>query len=202
MANLVLRNFLFGVSAALLLSCSNDGIPIEEMRSYVLDPANGLKKTWQNGDTRIDVIYQPTDLMISRELQKGVVPDSSRIGELRRKYAPNHYFLMSLTKNGRELLHQLGPNEYGDMVRILSFEMDDYVFLTNSTDTLHLRDFILDRTYNIAPATNILFAFEKEGLPCPGGNLRFWLTEFGLGIGLTEVDFDREDICLIPKVVW
>lgn len=185
-----------------LVSCGRpESLTKEQLTAYILDEDNGLRKVLNIGTARVEVSYQPTDLMISRELPASKIPDEAIIEQLRKKYQSNLYFVVSLSRNGKEILHQVDQFQYSELVRKMSFEMSEYVFLTNSLDTLHVRDFMLDRTFGMTASTNLLFAFENRDF-AQHDDFEFCIEEFGLDLGKVKLTFDPEDIRLAPRLIW
>lgn len=192
----------FSILLIFSTSCEKpQSLPPKELNKYVLAPENGLAISHKMGDFEITAAYRPTDIMIAQELDFTDPNKDSTIKRLRSKYSDNYYFLLALSKDGKEALHQIGTDQYSQLVQRLSFQMADYVFITSGNDTLKVADYILDRTFGMATATNMLFAFKKKD-SLKADWLQFNLKEFGLGIGSTRFRFKKQDLEDIPSALF
>ena len=182
-----------------IVGCGNSAhLPPEKLSAFVIDEEHGLKKTAVLNNINIEVTYRPVDLLVYQEIGKQVV-DAKEIGIIRKKYNQYIYFVLSLSKDNREALHQAGGSQYGELVQTLSFRMNDYVTLTTAAnDTIPVGDFMLNRTYGMSSSTDLLFAFDK-GKTIGQDWIQFNLNEFGLGIGNQRFRFAMEDIEKVPE---
>jgi hypothetical protein len=126
--------------------------------------------------------------------------DPAKVNELRKRYDPYLYFVVSLSKNDREALHQVDRAQYGDLVQTMSFRMPEYVTMTTSDhDTIPVGDFMLNRTYGMSTSTDLLFVFSREKAKDREW-VQFNLNEFGLGVGNQRFRFRTEDLKNVPKI--
>lgn len=169
-------------------SCRHSMLSGEEMAAYVADTAHGLKQIQQVGDVEVSVTYQPVDLLITRELM-GLPLRQAAVDSLRKKYHNTTFFLLSVSRNQRELLQpKEGFTAYSDLLQTLSFQMNEHVrLLTSQGDTIKPSNYYLDRTYGSANATQLLFAFPKIS---SAGIWQFQMQECGLGTGNLRFAFD------------
>src|SRR5690242_3057900 len=133
-----MRYFYVGF-IVLLFSCSgSDVLTPEELQSFILDEENDLVKTAEVNGYKIQVAYRPTDLWVQQET--GDEPtDEATLTSLRKKYDSYYYFIVSLSKNEKEALHQVtgGMDQYSELVQTLSFRMAEHANLTTSAqDTI------------------------------------------------------------------
>ncbi|HEY9047244.1 MAG TPA: hypothetical protein VIN08_15170, partial [Ohtaekwangia sp.] len=142
-----------------------------------------------------------TDLWVYQEIGKHKATPE-QIDTLRKKYSQYLYFILSLSANNKEALHQAASDQYGDLVQTLSFRMNNYVTLTTSVnDSIPVGDFMLNRTYGMSNSTDLLFVFSKE--KAKGKDwIQFNLNEFGLGIGNQRFRFEMRDLEKIPEVTF
>ncbi|HEY9048675.1 MAG TPA: hypothetical protein VIN08_22365, partial [Ohtaekwangia sp.] len=142
-----------------------------------------------------------TDLWVYQEIGKHKATPE-QIDTLRKKYSQYLYFILSLSANNKEALHQAASDQYGDLVQTLSFRMNNYVTLTTSAnDSIPVGDFMLNRTYGMSNSTDLLFVFSKE--KAKGKDwIQFNLNEFGLGIGNQRFRFEMSDLENIPEVTF
>jgi hypothetical protein len=183
-----------------MVGCSNsDHLLPEELSAFVINEEHGLKKTAALSNINIEVTYRPVDLLVYQEIGKQVV-DAKEIENLRKKYNQYIYFILSLSNDSKEALHQTGGSQYSELVQTLSFRMNDYVTLTTAAnDTIPVGDFMLNRTYGMSSSTDLLFVFSKE--KAIGQDwIQFNLNEFGLGVGNQRFRFSMKDIKEVPEV--
>ncbi|HEY9045501.1 MAG TPA: hypothetical protein VIN08_06375 [Ohtaekwangia sp.] len=193
------------ISAFLYLfiaGCTSRNLSGEDLTAFAADESHGLHKSVAAANNvTIDVTYRPTDLLVYQEVGKSKTTPQ-QIDSLRKKYSQYLYFILSLSANNKEALHQTGGEQYGDLVQTLSFRMNNYVTLTTSVnDSIPVGDFMLNRTYGMSRSTDLLFVFNKE--KANGKDwVQFNLNEFGLGIGNQRLRFEMDDLEDIPKVTF
>jgi hypothetical protein len=187
---------------ALLIGCKPNTFSTEkELVAYLQDEENGLKKTNEVGDYKVTVTYRPTDLLVKQEV--GEKPTQEAIAKANKKYQNYYYFILSLSKSGKEALDQSqGFGQYSEMVQKLSFRVPEFVNMTTSaSDTIPVADFILNRTYGLGSSTDILVVFNKE--KAKGQTwVQFNLNEFGMNLGNSRIRFKTDDIDGCPKLLF
>lgn len=167
--------------------------------AYIQDEENGLKKTTEVGDYKITVTYRPTDLLVKQEV--GENPAKEAIDKARRKYQNYYYFILSLSKSGKEALDQSqGFGQYSEMVQKLSFRVPEFVNMTTSaSDTIPVADFILNRTYGLGSSTDVLIVFNKEKAKGQAW-VQINLNEFGMNLGNNRTRFKVLDLGECPQL--
>lgn len=185
----------------LLAACGEpEYLTPEELTAYAANDEHGLHRSVEVNHTKIDVTYRPTDLWVYQELDN-LNADSAQVNTLREKYSKYYYFIVSLSRNNKEALHQTGDfGEYSELVQTMSFRMPRYVTLTTAQqDTIPVGDFMLNRTYGMSSSTDILFVFNKEKAINKEW-VQFNLNEFGLNTGNQRFRFRTEDLEDAPKI--
>ncbi len=185
-------------------ACSSGPMTVAELETYVKDQENGLTQEIESNGYTIRVTFRPTDLWVKQEVGEGRFPDAQELAKLRHKYNAYYYFIVSLSRNNKEALHQLegGMEQYSDLVQTLSFRMPQYTTLTTSaSDTIPVGDFMLNRTYGLSRSTDLLFVFSREKAGDDAW-VQFNLNEFGLGTGSQRFRFDREKLDEAPELAW
>lgn len=166
--------------------------------SYAHDPQHGLFKEQQAGDLAVSAQYESADVLIA-QYNASVDLTPSELAQLQQKYRSAHFVLVSFSKGGHELLDPAqGFSDYSALLQVLSFRMGDYTKLIVASDTLAPTTYVLDRTYRLGNATQVLFTFPRRG---SSPNLRLALREFGLGSGNLSFDFRQADVAAIPDLV-
>lgn len=185
--------------AAQLFGLSTNALSPAALAQYIEDPANGLNKKEIAGEITVGVEYQPTDILISREIGSGSEKPAV-IDGLRSKYKYTSCFLLSFSKNGEEVLSpKAGFSDYSNLLRTLSFQLGQFVTLTTvQGDTLAPINYYLDRTYHMGGSTNVLIAFPLTSSPITKLHIR----EFGLGCGNLEFTFQQRDFAAVPTLKY
>jgi hypothetical protein len=180
-------------------SCKPEYLSPEALTAFVADENNGCATSAKIGETTIAVTYRPTDLLVHQETGD-VAVDPKKLEALRQKYAAYYYFILSLSHNNKEALHQSSGEQYSDLVQTLSFRMAEYVTLTTAaSDTIPVGDFMLNRTFGMSPSTDLLFVFSKEKAKEKEW-VQFNLNEFGLGVGNQRFRFRTKDLEGLPEI--
>jgi hypothetical protein len=189
--------------ACAAVACTPSHLSKEELTEFIRDEENGVKQSATIGQTVVDVQYRPTDLWVAQELGDET-PQPAQVDSLRKKYDRYYYFILSLSRNNKEALHQVeeGFGQYSELVQTLSFRMPEYVTLTTAAqDTIPVGDFMLNRTYGMSSATEVLFVFSRE--KAAGQDwVQFNLNEFGLGVGNQRFRFKRGDLEAVPTLAF
>jgi hypothetical protein len=188
------------VFIALLFSCSPGALSPQELQAYVQDEFNGLTQKVEVNGYQLKLTYRPTDLWVHQEVGDNMVA-VGQLDTLRNKYNNYYYFILSLSRNNKEALHQVGSmDQYSELVQTLSFRMPQYTTLTTTaSDTIPVGDFMLNRTYGMSTSTDLLFVFSREKA-LDDEWVQFNLNEFGLGTGNQRFRFKRKQLEEAPII--
>ena len=198
----------FGALVALsilTLSLHRCGVPDhlaeKELVRFVQSEKNGLTEEKEVDGIVIKVSYRPTDLMVAQELRNQAKPTEEAIVKARNKYQGHYYFTVSLSKDSKELISpsNQGLSSFSDLLQTISFRMSEIVNLTTGKDTIHVADYIYNRTFSLGSSTDMLFVFEKSKA-IGKEYVQFNLNEFGLGIGKQSFQFKTVDLNSAPKI--
>ena len=186
------------VGLALLGACQPTHLPADALADYVADPSHHLRQVQRVGNTEVGVTYQPLDLLVARDAPNNLHSQVA-IDSLRHKYQGSTFFLLSLSRNGQEVLQpKAGFADYSELLQTLAFRMGEHVqLITSQGDTLRPSNYYLDRTYASANASQLLFAFPK--LPS-SGTWRFRIQEFGLATGNLSFLFEAPLVLAAPSL--
>ncbi len=183
--------------------CTKGLVTESELSKYVSDEDNGLTKSIQVGPTEISVSAQPNDLLVARELRGIASPSSLELLKAKAKYEGQYYFILRLSREGKEVVTpaEAGLASFSELLQTLSFEMGDKVnVITSSRDTLHVADYVYNRTFGSATSSDLLFAFKKASTLERVGHLELNLEEFGLGTGSQVFRFEIDDLNDAPQI--
>ncbi|MFM7859340.1 MAG: hypothetical protein ACKO96_47310 [Flammeovirgaceae bacterium] len=193
-------NAIFCLCLLAVVGCKPSSVSSDkELVKFVQDEDNGLKKKIAVGDLEITLTYRPTDLLVAQEVGGEKTPE--KISAARKKYNGNYYFVLSLSKSGREALHQTDNfGQYSELVQKLSFRLPEFANMTTAAqDTIPVADFILNRTYGLASSTDLLVVFNKE--KALGKEwVQFNLNEFGMNTGNARFRFRTWDLENCPRL--
>lgn len=182
-----------------LIGCNSPEMTPEHLTAWVADEENHLTLSQQYRGYDIRVTYKPQDLLIAQELDAAA--SMSDLATLEEKYKDHLYFILALSKGGKEAADASSASEeFSELIRILSFRMADYVNITTSGgDTVHVADYVFPRTYGMSEATTLMFAFPKDKT-ADDQWLQLNLKEFGPGLGIRTFRFELNDINSVPKI--
>ncbi len=194
MARIELLMFLL---PAFLSSCTKTVKSREELLLFINNPENGLLKTEQIGEIKVQSGYLPYELM----LNPGKIKDSVRDSTF-EAYSGKYYFILSFSKHGNELLRQLDYNLYSDMVQVFSFRMSKFIYIIpDKSRPVKPRECLFQQTYGMSESNSIVLVFESAPLE-NADNLHLTVNEFGLGTGNISFDFRTKDITDIPHLTY
>ncbi|HEX2395377.1 MAG TPA: hypothetical protein VHI78_08525 [Bacteroidales bacterium] len=151
--------------------------------------------------TYIKLTYKPSDLIAVQELKVIDTLSKEKIQEIQKRYKQQYYFLLSISLQGKEILHSAADREwFSSMVNTLSFGMNEYVSLVNEQqDTLKLLTYNYPRMYGMSASTDILFVFERRNLNS-NDILTFKIEDFGLYTGDLKFRIRVKDVNKVPHL--
>jgi len=182
----LLLSFVFIFSAC----CST--FTKEELYEYIKDPENGFVNEKQLAGTDLKLTYKPYQLFAQQELRSVDSLTPEKKAEIENRYSKNHYFILSISQGGREILSNAADRQrFSMLVQQFAFGMGEKVTLTTAEqDTLQLLDYHYPRMYGMAASTDMVFVFEKEKKKTD--YYTFHLNEFGLKNGNTWFKVDSK----------
>lgn len=187
---------------AAVVSCEERAcVSPSALKVYLNDPENGLMQRSQGDGTRITLRYRPSELVIAQEV-KSMNYTPEKIDSIRKKYENIHYFIMELSRNGRQIEsdYAINPPKLQSVIQHLSYGIgSDIMLVTEQRDTVFVLDHVYERTYGATHISKLLLAFEHRMVEKDGT----WSILFNdqlLGLGYQRFEFDVEDIKNIPCV--
>jgi len=193
---------LFVVGAAIYnIACSSDYLTEDELQKHISDESNGLSVKKEVNGFDVKATYRPTDLLVLQEAGGKLEIPESRYDELKKKYDPYYYFILSLSKDNKEALYASGGyGQFSELVQTLSFRMGQYTNATTSeSDTIPVADYVFPRTYGMGASTNLMFVFDKTDTKGDEW-FQFNLSEFGMGLGRQNFRFRIEELESAPHL--
>jgi hypothetical protein len=188
--------------ALLLYGCTPEYLSETELKKFLLDEGNGLRKSIKHDDYEATVIFRPSDLLVLQELKSKSVLDSSQLNLLQKKYYNQYYFILTLSKNGREAVtpSTVPTDAFSDVLQNVSFRMGEFVNATTvKQDTIPLKDFLYNRTFGMGSGSEVLLVFDKQKA-INSEWVQINLGELGLGIGTQHFRFEKARLDNAPKI--
>jgi hypothetical protein len=178
-----------------LSGCAKKFDDKKQLLAFIADGSNGLsaKKVLDHVD--VTVSFLPWQTQAFNDSFSKTKLNKTQLKEVSQKY----YFLVSLSKDHKEVLKQLPFNEYSEMVQVLSFRMQNYIGVTlDDGEKVEPIACLFQPTYGYANANTVLVVFEKSKLE-KANQIQLFITEFGFRTGNITFDFDNQTIEKISK---
>ncbi|WP_407428911.1 hypothetical protein [Arcticibacter sp.] len=110
------------------------------------------------------------------------------------KSSDRYYFLLSFSREGRELLSQLDGDSYSEMVTTLSFKMLSLIYvIPDRGKAISIDDCLFQQTFGMTGANELLVVFNPSSLRNVS-RFQMKIKEFGLMLGDMNFEFDQRDI--------
>jgi hypothetical protein len=168
----------------------------EALMDYVQDEENGYSQTKTVNGIEVCLTYRPTEMMAA---QHGSPTEGD---SLKKLYNRNLYFVLSYSKNGKEILSAVPSSreQFNALQNELTYGMRERTSLTTEkNDTIPLLDFNFSRTYGLAHSNSLLLIYEKNENFEKCARLSFNLKDIGLGTG--DMTFEYPATLLKNKLI-
>lgn len=190
----MIRN-LFLFSILFLTACSDDNeLDEKELITYLQDEKNGAKQTLNDGEFEVIVTFRPSDFIAKQQMR---TQQTSEYDSLRSVYNRYIYFIIDITKNGKDLetVQASGNGDLGSYLSFLSTGFSEKIHLETNQADYSIVDFVYARSYGNA-SSKFLVAFEslKED------HFRFVIDGYELGFSKISIPFDNDQLKKTPKL--
>ncbi len=178
--NRLIAYFLTLFTIMVLISCSPKHMNKEELRKYMQDEKNGVKKEIVDaGGLKLDVYLVRSELISDQK--KEDKKDSLR------------YFMLAFSKNNREALAQYaGEDNYAQLVENLSFNAARYCrLIINKKDTVQVSNYSFTNNYGTSSSNNLLLVFNA---PLPESEYELDVDDPGFNMPDSKFIFKKADI--------
>ena len=172
----------------LQLSCQPKINDIASLNEFIKSEKNGLIVKKKIHEIDVTMKYLPWQLIALRYRTKEDKNDT-----VINKLSKNCFFLLSFSKDGKELLNQLDFSTYSEMVQILSFRMQDKISALSGNNAVPVQDCSFQQTFGLSSANELLIAFEADKIKSVT-DLKIEVNEFGLNLGSLVFDFNVHNI--------
>jgi hypothetical protein len=152
-----------------LMGCSEQRVVSEaELKSYILNPENGLIVTRNKNDVAIDVLYRPSVLVSA--LQIDGITDKEQRNKTIKQFDSLTYFIIRLSRNGQEIENAFvsDPEKFSKVISYLSSAVAGNIYLTTPNDTLRALDAVYTRMFGAATATSVMAVFDTNAKDLEG----------------------------------
>lgn len=188
---------LFLALGLIAIGCSTPLLSDTELTQYIMSDENGLIKSWESGDDRIEVVYSPSDLVMVRDL-RALATDEER-KEYLKAYDTISYFIMRLSHNGKEIENSFAsnPSMFTSVVEYLGDGILADLSVVTESDTVPAIAVSYMRAFGTSNKTSLLCAF-GEDLRDKKGTIKLIFSDSKLGTGTHEFVFKASSIKDIP----
>lgn len=194
-----MRPIIFVFFFTFLFSCSVREVSENELVEYIKDPDHGLTKRSEIKDGFVEVIYKPTDLIITQNYKEDI-SKKGKIDSLRKSLSKFHYFTIRISKGGKEIETHFIPNQavYQEVVQYMSYYMQENIFLKVKAGSYPPTDYHYMGMFGTTEASTILIAFANTLIQ--DGNFFIHFDGAKLGVGTHDFNFKREDLTNTPTI--
>ena len=176
---------LLGVVVLLFSACSqHHELSATDYVQWATSEDSGLVQEKQVGDYAFELRALPPELLVLRDHGPEAASQAEWPAWIEERSRAQYFQFRISTPDAQQpvLKHQVaGQSEYDERVKYFSFDMQRQLYLLNGADTLKCKLFHFERSYDLAPFSNFLLAFEKD--PTVQGNQAFVYEDLALGVG-------------------
>lgn len=167
--------------AMVIIACKPKEMTKDEIRTYIQDTDNGIKKEYADSSGLKMEAYLIRRELIYDTTQPAKQPDSLK------------YLMVAFSKKGREALaSSVRADNYLELVQNLSFGAGKYCrLIVNQKDTLQVSNYSFSNNYGTSPANNLLLIFNA---PTINSDLQLDVDELGFNTGDAHFIFKQSDI--------
>lgn len=186
-----------------LFACQSDIAP-GELKTYIVNPENGLIKKKNIGKVAIAVQYQPIDFLLAKEFNGNHFSKEEYKKRQKELDGAQYYHLkIGIQEQGKNIInHNLqDANQLQERLYYLSYKMDDDIQLIDGRDTLRPMLFHFERSYDLAPYNSFVLAFDQRQQQ-KNTDKTFILDIPFLGTGPIKLLFSGNSINNLPKLAW
>jgi hypothetical protein len=187
-------NILLLVLISVCTSCQKSFDTKEELATYIQSEKSGLSSNITRNSIRIALTYMPYKIQFANHEEDDTLK--------RSKADSKRFFVLSLSKEGKEILSQLNRAMYSNLTRVFSFSMVNNIFIsTPAGQKGEADDCFFQPTYGMSNANELLVIFKDDKVP-KEGTFNVVVREFGLGLGELVFPFKAKDIQHIEEAKY
>ena len=186
------------LSAAVLLTftaCNGVG-KLDEvgLRAFVQDEENGLKQLKTDGVFKVTATYRPSDLIAKQQMNGDQAAEFDSLANVYSRYT---YFVVDITKNGKDLETALASegSDVSSRINYLSSQFSEKFHVAVGNKLVPVTEFIYARSYGIT-GSQFLIAFEN----IPMTDFQLLINGRELGFNELTFDFEKDYIKRLPRL--
>lgn len=201
-------NRIFFVLMLVVCSCSNSPtLEPDELKSWVMNPDNGLLKEKEIYPFRISLLYKPTSFVVLHELK--IAPEAKEFQQLVKEQSAYYHFTLRIdSKDRKEEFLKTGIKDNGEYYERLQYFtglIQKDVSIITDNDTLPCVFAHLERLYHMASYGDLHLVFpvskkDNKNSTDMVGSLSFIYEDYILGVGPLKFTYDTETINQIPQI--
>jgi hypothetical protein len=185
---------------AFLLACGQKQLILsqEELMKHVLNPENGLSASIDKEGVKLVMHYRPKDLIIHQNLSQS---NRTEIDSLRKALADYEYFILGLSKEGREIesSYASDPARYNSVIQYLNSGITENIHMINERDTVDLYEALYIPHFGSSNTTSMLLIF-KEGFVKDDDQIKIVFDDPIFGTGKTAFAFEVNNLTHAPNL--
>jgi hypothetical protein len=173
-------------------------LSLSELKTYPLDPANGLVQTVGNNGFNFEMIYRPKDLIIEQNvgIQRGPLWDS-----LAAQLKTYDYFVLRISRDRKEVetFFAGDPASYSGVVNYLNGAIANDITMYVGDETMPVSDALFAPSYGMSDASSIMLTFNSNLLDRKS-DFTIVFEDSKFGTGRHEFSFEFASIDEIPQL--
>ena len=181
-----------------LLGCKSKSLPADAYLEYCVDTNNTIKTSKTMGQVKLDLVYQPADLVILQRSRSAVLTMRT-LDSLRKSYDTLQFYTLTLENmmgHSEPIKAQGDTQLYSDFINYFSFQAQRDIKLLQNGDTLDCILYHFERSYSLAPKNKINLAFKNKGK----GDRMLVYDDQAFGLGRTYLTIKQKMIDDFPKL--
>ncbi len=189
------------------IRCTDGPRTLSEYKDWFYETKNGFIEEKKIGGLILNVVYTPTEYLVSKELEENKHYSKKKIEEIRQSYKGGKNFILQIgidsekEFDGDELLASKVKSfeEWKTLIEELSFGIKENVKLIADSDTLSPSMYHFERGYELGQQQRFLFSFPSDK-NYQKMSLRFDDEHFHTGRSYFNFS-DKKDIPQLPIVI-
>lgn len=195
-------NFFYAIFFALLFfSCGNKELSVEEYISYIDEKENGLFSIKEVENYVFELQYRPIEYIVALK-SKNLNAKEFEQKKLELDHL-QHFNLKIIAKGKNQEMLRTGTaseQEYQYRINYFSYEAQNDIKLIDGKDTLKCVLYHFERSYNMAPYSNLVLGFAKTKASDEINDKVVSYDDKVLGTGKINIKINSGDIKNIPSL--
>lgn len=202
---MILKSKILPILFLFVIVACKDVTPVEKeaLVQYLQDESNGLFKEIYVGKMKLEVSYQPSELVWYRDLKS--LTTVSAIDSLMNSIKDRYYFSVSYSIPNDESFDPLSmlagdKKFYDEVLSNFSFRYGEYVTIKLSDgESVNAQSGIFSNTYGMLPYNTVTFYFNEPRIENEE-TIFLSVEDIGFEIGKQKITFKNKDIRKVPTL--